>query len=618
MALSIVVNGGGTFSASMEEGPVSFTASLGAVPGPQGPTGATGPTGVVAATAPILYDSETQTVSIDPYPILTAVELTNGVTTTVVSGSGITFGDDTIQTTAFVGEARREILTARNNTGSTIAKGKVVYLSGATGNKPTVALALATSESTSARTIGITAEAIADNADGKVVISGAVENIDTSAFTAGQVVYLSSSTAGGLQTTLPAAPLHGVVVGIVTRANPSVGSIEVFVQNYQELHELSDVSVSDRANNDGLFYNSSAGVWQARTIAEVLGYTPANNASLASYAPLASPTFTGTVTIPEGASISGFLTTATAASTYAPLASPTFTGTPTLPTGTIGVTQAAGNNTTAIATTAFVQQEVPAASTTVAGKVELADNSEARIATATDRAITPSSFGWLAVRPGFRSLSQINATAVSGSGAVSAGSGLSFGREMVLGSLATGRAAFRMGISGNITGGPLLTRSAINRINFSNKIWMAGTSCMAYQVGATDYRGDAETVCRIMLSGASENNNIAASFKGIGITKVGGVSSFVNLTVHDGTNLTNVATTYANAEAENFEWVIYSDGTGNVTLWINGTQAATTSAGPTGLGNANTGNYFEQVYSAGTPTVRQAMLNAGGWLYIES
>lgn len=36
------------------------------------------------------------------------------------------------------------------------------------------------------------------------------------------------------------------------------------------------------------------------------------------------------------------------------LASPTFTGTPTLPTGTIATTQTAGNNTTALATTAFV------------------------------------------------------------------------------------------------------------------------------------------------------------------------------------------------------------------------------------------------------------------------
>ena len=55
-------------------------------------------------------------------------------------------------------------------------------------------------------------------------------------------------------------------------------------------------------------------------------------------APIASPTFTGTVTIPAGASISGF----------APLASPAFSGTPT-------TTTAAGDtNTTQIATTAFV------------------------------------------------------------------------------------------------------------------------------------------------------------------------------------------------------------------------------------------------------------------------
>jgi hypothetical protein len=44
-----------------------------------------------------------------------------------------------------------------------------------------------------------------------------------------------------------------------------------------------------------------------------------------------------------------------AIATKADLASPTFTGTPTLPTGTIGVTQSAGNNSTALATTAFVQ-----------------------------------------------------------------------------------------------------------------------------------------------------------------------------------------------------------------------------------------------------------------------
>jgi hypothetical protein len=45
----------------------------------------------------------------------------------------------------------------------------------------------------------------------------------------------------------------------------------------------------------------------------------------------------------------------TAVATKADLASPTFTGTPTLPTGTIGVTQSSSNSSTALATTAFVQ-----------------------------------------------------------------------------------------------------------------------------------------------------------------------------------------------------------------------------------------------------------------------
>lgn len=48
------------------------------------------------------------------------------------------------------------------------------------------------------------------------------------------------------------------------------------------------------------------------------------------YAPIASPTFTGTVTIPSGASITGYLTTATATSTYLPFTGGALTGNITL------------------------------------------------------------------------------------------------------------------------------------------------------------------------------------------------------------------------------------------------------------------------------------------------
>jgi hypothetical protein len=56
--------------------------------------------------------------------------------------------------------------------------------------------------------------------------------------------------------------------------------------------------------------------------------------------------------------LSSYLTTAAASTTYAPLNSPTFTGTPSLPTGTTAATQSAGDNTTKLATTAFVSAAV--------------------------------------------------------------------------------------------------------------------------------------------------------------------------------------------------------------------------------------------------------------------
>ena len=78
---------------------------------------------------------------------------------------------------------------------------------------------------------------------------------------------------------------------------------------------------------------------------------------VASFATKASPTFTGTVVVPTataGDNSTAAASTAFVVASFANLASPTFTGTPTLPTGTIATTQSAGNNTTAIATTAFV------------------------------------------------------------------------------------------------------------------------------------------------------------------------------------------------------------------------------------------------------------------------
>jgi len=70
-------------------------------------------------------------------------------------------------------------------------------------------------------------------------------------------------------------------------------------------------------------------------------------------------------------------------------------------------TQAAATNNTTVATTAFVQQEVPAASVTAAGKAELATTAETQTGTDTGRVVTPAGLkGALLFSSGFESTGQ--------------------------------------------------------------------------------------------------------------------------------------------------------------------------------------------------------------------
>lgn len=152
--------------------------------------------------------------------------------------------------------------TAKNTTGTTIPAGSVVYFSGVSGNLPTLALAQANTEASSTKTIGITAVAIANNADGEVVVSGLADNLDTTAFAAGSALWLSPTVAGGVTTTKPSAPNHMVFIGFVTRSHPTDGTIEVKVQNGFELEELHNVAISSVQNGDLISYDSATSLWK--------------------------------------------------------------------------------------------------------------------------------------------------------------------------------------------------------------------------------------------------------------------------------------------------------------------------------------------------------------------
>lgn len=117
-----------------------------------------------------------------------------------------------------------QYLIVRNTTGSPITKGQAVYVNGTTGTTPTVALAKADS-ATTLPCLGLANQTIADNAYGHIIIQGVISSINTATLTAGQRVWVSGTTAGGLTTTRPAYPVLQQSMGVVLSSGVGNGSI---------------------------------------------------------------------------------------------------------------------------------------------------------------------------------------------------------------------------------------------------------------------------------------------------------------------------------------------------------------------------------------------------------
>jgi len=410
-SFSIVIEGKGTFTASIADPeasvtvgtntPASFTAEVAPV-GPAGATGATGPAGVVTATAPITYNSGTQTVAMD------TAYFVRSPATAATDGQIIAWDDATARPLWIDNAARTLFSTVRNETGATLTAGTVVYISGAAGNKALVTKAQANSEASSSRTFGVIATAISNNQNGTAIVAGELGKLDTTAYAEGATLYLSPTTAGTFTTTKPTAPNHIVYIGTVTRVHANQGTIEVRIQNGSELDEMADVLFTSKANNDLLVYESSSSLWKNKSFSTLdlatqswvtsQGYLTApynpfdqtlNTSSTVQFAGVSISGLTGYVVGMSSSSVYAINTTSgqkgaflngdglnllgsgsgiifadsttqtTAATTpdltpYATLASPTFTGNPIAPTPT------AGDNDTSIATTAFVTTAVAA------------------------------------------------------------------------------------------------------------------------------------------------------------------------------------------------------------------------------------------------------------------
>lgn len=172
--------------------------------------------------------------------------------------------------------------------GVAINKGQAVYVTSADGTNIIVGLASNATEATSSKTLGLLNATVAINGFADVIQIGKLAGLDTSTAVVGDPVWLGSN--GNLIYGLankPYAPAHLVFIGIVTRVNANNGEIFVTVQNGFELKEIHDVDIITNVpiNGDVLGYDGT--LWVNKTIAEWLGYTPADQAiTISTTAPL--------------------------------------------------------------------------------------------------------------------------------------------------------------------------------------------------------------------------------------------------------------------------------------------------------------------------------------------
>ena len=140
------------------------------------------------------------------------------------SSYALTYYNNTTNNTVHLGQEIQQ--QVRNSTGSTINKGQVVYISGSTGQIGNVILAQANAYTTS-QVIGVANQNIPNNTNGWIVTQGTVTGFDTSAFTAGNAIYLSATTAGALTQTEPSTPNYAVHMGVCLYSNANNGKIYI-------------------------------------------------------------------------------------------------------------------------------------------------------------------------------------------------------------------------------------------------------------------------------------------------------------------------------------------------------------------------------------------------------
>jgi hypothetical protein len=123
---------------------------------------------------------------------------------------------------------RDSITTVVNNSGVSIPKGRVVYMTGQLGGLPTIGLSRSNVASTMPA-FGVAAEDMLNGAKGRIVLAGKVSGVDTSAFAPGSALYVSSTTPGALTNVVPPHPSLTQIVATVVVQDAIAGELFVSI-----------------------------------------------------------------------------------------------------------------------------------------------------------------------------------------------------------------------------------------------------------------------------------------------------------------------------------------------------------------------------------------------------
>ena len=505
--------------------------------------------------------------------------------TNTFSGASVSVGTSTAASTYNIG------------TGATLtATTKAINIgtNGVSGSTTNITIGNSVSGATSTTTVAGTLNATGTSLDLGNSTAAATYNFGAGATLTATTKAVNIGTNGVAGSTTNIA--IGSTTGTSTTTLQGTTNAVTAAQNTNTTQVATTAFVLGQASSTTPVVDGTAAVGTATTFARADHVHPTDT----SRAALASPTFTGTPAAPTAAADTNTTQLATTAyvvgqasatspamdgtatigtslkyaradhihptdTSRAPLASPTFTGTPAAPTAT------AGTNTTQLATTAFVQSALPV----------MATETQAIYGTSSTTTISPLLMRYILSNPGYQTYNSLignYSSYVSGSGSVSTVFS-NFAATQI--TAANGKAAFMP--NNNASYHSIFSRGKAElNMDWSKPLWFAFRFC--YSSGAQ--LGDTNTVNRVTFGKTSSYFGDLTD-KGFGVKWTAGTTGAFTVMAYNGTTLSTSAssvtisnTTYFPTTTSAADFMVYSDGAGNITLYCNNVQVATTTGGP--------------------------------------